>query len=270
MFGQYKRMKGLYEGVLTGKGLTWGGSEIRTEATGYGCVYFAREAVEDRGLTLKGAPCTISGSGNVAQYTAEKLLSLGGVPLTFSDSGGYIYQKDVFTAEDVRLLAEIKSSRDGRVKDYADRVDRCTFFPGERPWAQPCKYAFPSATQNEISAANAHELVKGSCKGVFEGANMPSTPEAIDVYESHGVIFAPGKAANAGGVAVSGLEMAQNAQMIMWPREEVEERLLEVMRQIYRQCSDAAKAFGREGNIKFGANVAGFLKVADTLRAHGQ
>jgi len=270
MFGQYKRMTMLYEGVLTGKGINWGGSLIRPEATGYGCVFFARCAVEARGNSLEGARCAISGSGNVAQYTAEKLLQLGAKPVSFSDSSGTIYEPDGFSMEQLQHVMEIKNQKRGRIKMYTEQYSKtATFQRGANPWAIECDYAFPSATQNEISGGDAKTLVKNGCKGIFEGANMPSSPEAIEVFQQAGTIFAPGKAANAGGVAVSGLEMSQNAQMINWERDVVETKLLDIMTKIHEQCSTAAEDYGRPGDLKFGANVAGFKKVAAAVQDQG-
>lgn len=269
MYGQYKRMTRLYEGVLTGKGATWGGSLIRPEATGYGCVYFARCEVEAQGRSLEGARCVISGSGNVAQYTAELLLKLGAKPLSFSDSTGTIYEPEGFTAEKVRDLMYIKNEKRGRVRDYLDASKTAVFKRNAKPWDISCDYAFPSATQNELGGEDAKKLIENGCKGVFEGANMPCSPEAISLFQQAGVTFAPGKAANAGGVAVSGLEMSQNAQMISWGRETVEDKLVEIMTAVHRQCSEAAEDYGRPGDLKFGANVAGFLKVSTAVQEQG-
>jgi len=253
-----------------GKGDGWGGSEIRPEATGYGCVFYAQEALADlEGQSLEGKRCTISGSGNVAQYTAEKLLQLGAKPLTFSDSSGFIHEPDGFSEEQVAAVMTIKNAARGRVADYLSQSRTATFHEGQRPWAVPCDLAFPSATQNEIDGDNAKALARGGCKGVFEGANMPSTPEAVEVFKATNVIFGPGKAANAGGVAVSGLEMSQNSQMISWDRKTVEDKLQGIMRSIYSASSSAAKEYGRDRDLKFGANVAGFKKVANALRSHG-
>lgn len=270
MYGQYKRMTQRFEGVLTGKGDGWGGSEIRPEATGYGCVFYAAEALADlEGQNLEGKRCVISGSGNVAQYTAEKLLQLGAVPLTFSDSSGFIHEPEGFSAEQVDTVMTIKNSLRGRVADYVAHSRTASFHEGERPWAVPCDLAFPSATQNEIDGSDAASLAAGGCRGVFEGANMPCTPQAVEHFRKAGIIFGPGKAANAGGVAVSGLEMAQNSQMLSWDRNTVEDKLQGIMRSIYTTSSAAAKEYGRERDLKFGANAAGFKKVANALRSHG-
>lgn len=269
MFGQYKRQKRVFEGVLTGKGPDWGGSLIRPEATGYGCVYFADNALRYRNETLEGKSCVISGSGNVAQYTAEKLIQMGATPLTFSDSSGYIIQKEGFSQEQVDLLMQIKSRRGARVSDYLEHSKTCTFVPNSKPWEVPCDLAFPSATQNELNGADATMLANNGCTGVYEGANMPSTPEAVAVYYDRKIQFGPGKAANAGGVAVSGLEMSQNAQMLSWDRETCEGKLRDIMKAIWDQCEGAAREYGREGDVKFGANVAGFLRVARAVQEQG-
>jgi len=270
MYGQYKRMTRRFEGVLTGKGDGWGGSLIRPEATGYGCVFYAAEALADlRGEDLKGKRCVISGSGNVAQYTAEKLLQLGAVPLTFSDSSGFIHEPNGFSAEQVATIMDIKNGARGRVSDYLAHSQTATFVEGQHPWGVPCELAFPSATQNELDSDDAATLAGGGCQGVFEGANMPCTPKAIARFREAGVIFGPAKAANAGGVAVSGLEMSQNSQMLCWDRDVVEEKLQQIMRSIYKTSSSAATEYGRPGDLKFGANAAGFKKVADALRNHG-
>lgn len=269
MFGQYKRMTGLFEGTLTGKGGTWGGSLIRPEATGYGCVFFAQAAIEAGGNSLENAVCAISGSGNVAQYTAEKILQLGGKPISFSDSTGTVYQKNGFSKEDVGHMMHVKNTMRGRVEDYCRFNSSAEFLKGANPWSLPCDYAFPSATQNELHSSDATVLAKNGCKGVFEGANMPSTARAVGVFESAKMLYGPGKAANAGGVAVSGLEMSQNAQLVSWSSEEVEKRLHQIMNTIYTTCADTAKQYGRPGDLKFGANAAGFLKVAKAVQEQG-
>jgi len=270
MYGQYKRMTRRFEGVLTGKGDGWGGSEIRPEATGYGCVFYAAEALADlEGENLEGKRCAISGAGNVAQYTAEKLLQLGAKPMTFSDSSGFIHEPEGFSEEQVATLMTIKNTGRGRVADYLDHSRTATFHEGKRPWVVPCDLAFPSATQNEIDGDDAAHLAAGGCRGVFEGANMPCTPEAVESFRKAGVIFGPGKAANAGGVAVSGLEMSQNSQMMNWDRDTVEAKLKGIMRSIYTTSSATAREYGRDRDLKFGANAAGFKKVANALRSHG-
>ena len=282
MFGQFKRTKRSFEGVLTGKDTLWGGSHIRPEATGYGCVFFAAEALADAGTSLDGATAIISGSGNVAQYTAEKVLELGGKPVTFSDSSGYIVEPEGFSQEQVDTLMDIKNSkRGGRVSEFLKFSTTAQFVDGERPWEVaanagaspaggfPNLLAFPSATQNEVDRNDAEDLVAGGCLGVFEGANMPCTKDAVAVLEGNGVVFGPGKAANAGGVAVSGLEMAQNASMTQWSREKAEGELHRIMKEVYRQCADAADDYDRPGNLKDGANIAGFKKVADAMIQQG-
>jgi len=270
MYGQYKRMTRRFEGVLTGKGDGWGGSLIRPEATGYGCVFYAAEAMADlQGESLEGKRCVISGSGNVAQYTAEKLLQLGAVPLTFSDSTGFIHEPQGFSFEQLAMVMDIKNAARGRVSDYLELSRTATFHAGQRPWGVPCDLAFPSATQNELDGGDAAALAVGGCQGVFEGANMPCTPKAVERFRETGVIFGPGKAANAGGVAVSGLEMSQNSQMLNWDRETVENKLQNIMKSIYKTSSATAAEYGRDRDLKFGANAAGFKKVANALRSHG-
>jgi len=270
MFGHYKRMTSDFDGVLTGKGVSWGGSHIRTEATGYGCVYFANEALVAVGKSLDGQRCSISGSGNVAQFTAEKLLHYGAIPVTFSDSTGLIYKPDGFTQGDIDILANIKGNRNSRVSELGNIVSGVQYFDGANPWnIEDIFCAFPSATQNEIDKVDAENLLSNGCQGVFEGANMPTTPEAISAFKGK-LIYAPGKAANAGGVAVSGLEMAQNAQMTTWSREKVDERLHLLMKSIYKQCALAAEEYGHKGDLKVGANIAGFLRVANAIMDQGQ
>jgi glutamate dehydrogenase (NADP+) len=268
MFGQYKRLKTEFSGVLTGKGLNWGGSLIRPEATGYGAVYFAQEMLKTRGDSLAGKVCAVSGSGNVAQYTIEKLLQLGARPVTLSDSDGTIHDPAGFNAEKLAYVMELKNVRRGRIKDYADKF-RATYVPGERPWSVPCDCAFPSATQNEIDANDARTLVKNGCLLISEGANMPSTPEAVDVFLQAGILYGPGKAANAGGVATSGLEMSQNSMRLNWNREEVDQRLHRIMVDIHRNCKTTAESYGLPGNYVVGANIAGFTKVADAMIDQG-
>lgn len=242
MFGQYKRLRNEFTGVLTGKGPEWGGSLIRPEATGYGCVYFAAEALKfTRNTDFKGKKVLISGSGNVAQYAVEKLIALGATPLTMSDSGGYIYEKDGFTTEKLAYVMELKNVKRGRISEYAKKFSSAKYVAGKRPWdAAKADVALPCATQNEIGKDDANALVKGGVFLICEGANMPSTPEAIEVYFKNKVVFGPAKAANAGGVAVSGLEMAQNSQRLNWTREEVDAKLHSIMKAIYKSCSDAA------------------------------
>jgi len=268
MFGQYKRLANEFTGVLTGKGLKWGGSLIRPEATGYGAVYFAREMLKTRDDSLEGKVCVVSGSGNVAQYTVEKLLDLGAKPVTLSDSAGTIVDKDGINREKLAWVMKHKNVRRGRIKDYVDQFGG-EFLEGGTPWSVPCDCAFPSATQNEISGEDAKLLLKNGCKLVSEGANMPSTPEAIDAYTAAKILYGPGKAANAGGVATSGLEMAQNAMRMSWPREEVDRRLDEIMVAIHENCRKTAEEYGHAGNYVIGANIAGFTKVADAMLDQG-
>jgi glutamate dehydrogenase (NADP+) len=270
LFGQYKRLKNQFEGVLTGKHTRWGGSLIRPEATGYGAVYFAQNWCADNGVSFKGTPCIVSGSGNVAQYTIEKLLHLGAVPLTCSDSTGYVLEPNGFTKEKLEMIMDLKNNKRGRISEYTKLSSTAKFFPGKKPWEVKGVLAFPSATQNEIDENDAKTLATNGCKLVVEGANMPSTNEAIEVYKAKGIAFCPGKAANAGGVAVSGLEMTQNSMRTSWTREEVDEKLKGIMRHIYTECTTAAKEYcGAKGTIQDGANIAGFLKVADSVIDQG-
>ena len=268
LFGQYKRLRNEFTGVLTGKGLKWGGSLIRPEATGYGCVYFAQEMMKTRGESLEGKVCTISGSGNVAQYTAEKLLQLGAKVVSFSDSSGSVYDREGVTAEKLEFLMELKNRRRERIKVYADEF-KAEFRPDRRPWDIPCDCAFPSATQNEISGEDAKTLIRNGCMLVAEGANMPSEPAAVEAYLANGVLFGPGKAANAGGVATSGLEMSQNSMRLSWTREEVDQRLNRIMASIHAACRAAAEEYGKPDNYVMGANIAGFVKVADAMLDQG-
>jgi glutamate dehydrogenase (NADP+) len=268
MFGQYKRLCNEFTGVYTGKGLNWGGSLIRPEATGYGCVYLAEEMLKTRGEDLKGKTCTVSGSGNVAQYTIEKLNQLGAKAVSLSDSNGTVYDPDGVDDEKLAFVLELKNVRRGRIKEYADKFG-AEYREGQRPWDIKCDCAFPSATQNEISGEDAKTLLANGCYVVGEGANMPSTPEAVELFIENKILFGPGKAANAGGVATSGLEMAQNAMRIAWSREEVDEKLHNIMIAIHQQCFDAAQEYGEPGNLVLGANVAGFVKVADAMLDQG-
>jgi glutamate dehydrogenase (NADP+) len=267
LFGQYKRLSNAFEGVLTGKGPSWGGSLIRPEATGYGLVYFTKNCLEGAGDSLKGKRVAVSGSGNVAQYCVKKLLEFGAVPITMSDSGGYIVEPNGITEETLAQVMELKNVKRGRLTEY--KSDAGKYVAGKRPWGEACDLALPCATQNEIEIADAEALVKGGCKGVFEGANMPSTPAAIDHLTKNGVTFGPAKAANAGGVAVSGLEMTQNATKLSWTSEKVDGKLQAIMKDIYESCTSAAKEYGMEGDLQAGANIAGFLKVADAMIAQG-
>ena len=268
LFGQYKRIRNEFTGVLTGKGLKWGGSLIRPEATGYGCVFFAEEMLKTRSETFMGKTCTVSGSGNVAQYTVEKINQLGGKVVSLSDSAGTIYDKDGIHAEKLAFVMDLKNVKRGRISEYAKKFG-AQYLEGKNPWSIPCDCAFPSATQNEISGADAAALVKNGCKLVAEGANMPSTPEAVDVFLDNKVLYGPGKAANAGGVATSGLEMAQNAMHLNWTRAEVESRLHQIMVAIHHSACETAKEYGKPGNYVVGANIAGFVKVADSMLDQG-
>jgi glutamate dehydrogenase (NADP+) len=268
LFGQYKKLTNEFTGVLTGKGINWGGSFIRPESTGYGAVYFAQEMLATRGDGLKGKTVSVSGSGNVAQYTVEKALTLGAKVVTLSDSGGTVLDPDGIDREKLAWVMELKNVRRGRIRDYAEKYPRATFLEGKSPWAVPCDVAFPSAVQNELDRKDAETLVSNGCIVVCEGANMPSTPGAIDVFLDRKILFGPGKAANAGGVATSGLEMAQNAMLISWTREEVDARLQGIMREIHRICAK----FGQEGDFVDyvrGANTAAFVKVADAMIDQG-
>ena len=268
LFGQYKRIRNEFTGVLTGKALNWGGSLIRPEATGYGAVYFAEEMLKTRDQGLEGKVCTVSGSGNVGQYTVEKLNQLGAKVVTLSDSSGTIHDADGIDEEKLAYVMELKNVRRGRIREYAEEFD-VEYLEGQRPWHVPCDCAFPSATQNEISAEDAAALLENGCQLVCEGANMPSTPAAVDLYLQNGILYGPGKAANAGGVATSGLEMSQNAMRLPWPHEEVDRRLHEIMVGIHAQCYETAQAYGDDGNLVMGANIAGFVKVADAMLDQG-
>ena len=268
MFGQYKKLRNEFVGVLTGKALEWGGSLIRPEATGYGSVYFAQEMLATRGDSLKGKICTVSGSGNVAQYTVEKLIELGAKAVTLSDSSGYIYDPAGIDTEKLAWVMELKNIRRGRISEYADKFG-CEFVPGKTPWGVKCDCAFPSATQNEVNEDDANELIKNGCFVVSEGANMPSTPDAIEVYLKSKILYGPGKAANAGGVATSGLEMTQNSMRLPWTREEVDARLHQIMVSIHQTCVKYGTE--KDGFINYvkGANIGGFIKVADAMIAQG-
>ena len=268
MFGQYKRVRNEFTGVLTGKGLKWGGSLIRPEATGFGNVYFAQEMLKTRGEDFKGKVCAVSGSGNVAQYTVEKLNQLGAKVVTLSDSNGSIYDPTGITAEKLAFVMELKNIKRGRIKEYADKFG-AQYLDGQRPWGVKCDCAFPSATQNEVTGDEAKTLIKNGCKLVSEGANMPSTPEAIEAYLGAKILYGPGKAANAGGVATSGLEMSQNSMRLGWSREEVDQRLHTIMVNIHNNCATTAKEYGAAGNYVLGANIAGFTKVADAMIDQG-
>jgi glutamate dehydrogenase (NADP+) len=275
LFGQYKRIADKFVGVLTGKGLSWGGSLIRPEATGYGCVYFAQEMLKTRNDSLKGKTCLVSGSGNVAQYTIEKLLDLGAKPVTLSDSDGVIYDANGIDREKLSFVFDLKNSRRGRIREYADKF-KGTLFIAHDPkkdhnplWAIKADCAFPSATQNEINLNDAKNLLKGGVTVVAEGANMPSTADATKAFLEAGILYGPAKAANAGGVATSGLEMAQNSMRIAWTREEVDQRLHNIMIAIHKNAFETAKEYGTPGNLVNGANIAGFLKVANAMMDQG-
>jgi glutamate dehydrogenase (NADP+) len=275
LFGQYKRLRNEFTGVLTGKGLNWGGSLIRPEATGYGCVYFAEEMLKSRKDKLEGKLCLVSGSGNVCQYTIEKLLDLGAKPLTVSDSNGVIYDPDGIDREKLAYVLELKNVKRGRIRDYSDRYKKAIFMPTDvklehNPlWNIKADCAFPSATQNEITTKDAANLLKNGIKLVAEGANMPSTLEATKLFLDAKILYGPAKAANAGGVATSGLEMAQNSARLNWTREEVDDRLHKIMISIHRNCYETAEKYGTPGNLVNGANIAGFLKVADAMLDQG-
>ncbi|MCK5852205.1 NADP-specific glutamate dehydrogenase [bacterium] len=268
MFGQYKRLRNEFVGILTGKGLDWGGSLIRPEATGYGAVYFAENMLATRGETFEGKTCVVSGSGNVAQYTVEKLNELGAKAVTLSDSSGYIHDPDGIDAEKLAFVMELKNVKRGRIKEYADKYN-VKFYPNERPWAVKCDAAFPSATQNEISAEDAQTLLDNGCYVVSEGANMPTVPEGVNKFVEAGILYGPGKAANAGGVATSGLEMSQNSARLSWSREEVDAKLKSIMKSVHDSAAAAAEEYGQPGNYVLGANIAGFVKVADAMLDQG-
>ena len=268
MFGQYKRLRNAFEGVLTGKGLNWGGSLIRPEATGYGAVYFAEEMLKTRKKSFDGMRVAVSGSGNVAQYATEKVNQLGGKVVTLSDSGGFIVDNDGISGEKWNFMMDLKNVRRGRIKEYADKFG-CEYHEGRFDWSVKVDVALPCATQNEVNGDEAKALVKNGCFCVSEGANMPSTPDAVDVFLQNKVLYGPGKAANAGGVAVSGLEMSQNSLRLSWTREEVDQRLHNIMINIHNASINAADKYGTPGNYVNGANIAGFLKVANTMLDQG-
>lgn len=268
LFGQYKRLANEFTGVLTGKGQSWGGSLIRPEATGYGAVYFALEMLGTQGGDLQGKTCVVSGSGNVAQYTVEKLNHLGARAVTMSDSSGFIHDPEGISPEKLAWVLDLKNVRRGRIREYAEQFSSATYYEGEKPWGIACDAAFPCATQNEINEEAAKTLVQNGCKLVSEGANMPSTPEAIEVFQKNKLLYGPGKAANAGGVATSGLEMSQNAMHMHWEATEVDERLHNIMRSIHEECVKHGKEGDRVDYVK-GANIAGFIKVADAMLDQG-
>ena len=275
MYGMYKKIMNDHTGVLTGKGLPFGGSLVRPEATGYGCAYFAAEMLATKGLDFKGKTVAISGSGNVAQFAVEKVNQLGGKVITLCDSSSTIVDDQGISGEKCGYVMDLKNVQRGRISDYADKYGCSVCYIGESVWdvikSQGLKVdiALPCATQNEIDAGHAEALVKNGCICVAEGSNMPSTPEAVRIFQENGLLFGPGKAANAGGVATSGLEMSQNSMRLAWTREEVDARLLIIMKSIHKSCLDAAEAYGKKGDYVFGANVAGFLKVANAMLAYG-
>jgi len=275
LFGQYKRLRNEFTGALTGKGFNWGGSRIRPEATGYGAVYLAAEMLTTRNETLEGKVCLVSGSGNVAQYTVEKVLDLGGKPVTLSDSSGYVYDEAGITREKLAFVMDLKNVRRGRIQEYAEKYKGVAFTPFDPKldhnplWNHKAQCAFPSAIQNEINAKDAANLLRNGVYVVSEGANMPTTLEGVTQFVDRRILFAPGKAANAGGVATSGLEMSQNSLRLAWSREEVDQRLHGIMKSIHRACAETAKDYGVPGNYVDGANIAGFLKVADAMLDQG-
>ena len=268
LFGQYKRLTNEFSGVLTGKGYTYGGSMIRPEATGYGLLYFVDEMLKKRGLSLKGKKVLVSGSGNVSQYAIEKTIAMGGIPITASDSNGFIYDPKGIDTDKLAYLMELKNVRRGRIKEYALKYG-CEYFDGEKPWRIPADVALPCAIQNELDEDDAHMLVENNVMLVAEGANMPSTPGAIKVFQDNGILYAPGKASNAGGVATSGLEMSQNSIRLYWSREEVDNRLRMIMSDIHAQCIRYGTR--EDGSVDYvkGANIAGFVRVADAMLAEG-
>jgi glutamate dehydrogenase (NADP+) len=275
LFGQYKKLRNEFTGVLTGKGLNWGGSLIRPEATGYGAVYFAAEMLGTKKQTLEGKTCLVSGSGNVAQYTVEKILDLGGKVVTLSDSNGYIYDEEGINREKLAFIMELKNVRRGRIKEYTDKYKKAVYTPLDANmdynplWNHKAQCAFPSATQNEINAKDAQNLLKNGVYAVSEGANMPTSQDGVNIFLDAKILYGPGKAANAGGVATSGLEMAQNSQRLPWTREEVDSRLHLIMKNIHKTCVEMADKFGTPGNYVNGANIGGFLKVADAMIDQG-
>jgi len=268
LFGQYKRLTREFTGVLTGKGLNWGGSLIRPEATGYGVVYFTEEMLKVKGQTIAGKTVAVSGFGNVAWGAVSKVNQMGGTVVTLSGPDGFIYDKNGVKGEKVDYMLELRASANDRVKDYADKF-KVEFFPGKRPWGVKVNVALPCATQNELDENDAKELVKNGCQCVCEGANMPTTLDGLKVFQEAGILYAPGKASNAGGVATSGLEMTQNSMRLPWSREEVDQRLHQIMKNIHHTCVETAERFGAKGNYVVGANIAGFLKVANAMLDQG-
>ncbi len=268
LFGQYKRIRNEFTGVLTGKGFGWGGSNIRPEATGYGCVYFAEQMLETHGEMIRGKKVVISGSGNVAQYAAEKCIDLGAIVLTMSDSSGFIYDKKGIDKEKLAFIMHLKNVKRGRIKEYVNNYPEAEYYEGAKPWSIACDVALPCATQNELDGKDAAQLLSNGCFCIAEGANMPCTPEAVELFVNEQKLFAPGKAANAGGVATSGLEMSQNSLRLQWTRDEVDARLKEIMKNIHEQCVKYGKENGYINYVK-GANIAGFVKVADAMIDQG-
>jgi glutamate dehydrogenase (NADP+) len=268
LFGQYKRIRNEFTGVLTGKALEWGGSLIRPEATGYGAVYFAQEMLKTKGDSLQGKTVVVSGSGNVAQFTTQKVNELGGKVVTLSDSGGFIHDPNGIDDEKLAWVMDLKNIRRGRISEYAQKFG-CEYHEGKRPWIVPCDVAFPSATENEVNKEEAETLIKNGCIAISEGANMPSVPDAIEVYMKNKILYGPGKAANAGGVAVSGLEMTQNSMRLPWSREEVDQRLQTIMKNIHATCVEFGTEPGGYINYVNGANIGGFVKVANAMLAQG-
>jgi len=269
LFGQYKRLANEFTGVLTGKARIWGGSLMRPEATGYGAVYFALEMLKTRNETIEGKVCTVSGAGNAAQFTVEKLIDCGAKPITMSDSSGFIYDKNGITVEKLAWIQSVKNVRRGRIKEYVKKFKGAKYVEGQRPWNIKCDCAFPCATQNEITGEDARKLVENGCYLVSEAANMPSVPAAVDLFLENKILFGPGKAANAGGVATSGLEMSQNSMRLPWPREEVDSRLRHIMSTIFKNAWETATEYGHPGNLVVGANIAGFVKVAEAMLDQG-
>jgi glutamate dehydrogenase (NADP+) len=275
LFGQYRKMKNEFTGVLTGKGLNWGGSLIRPEATGYGAVYFASEMLATRGKSIEGKLCLVSGSGNVAQYTVEKINQMGGKVITLSDSNGYIYDEEGIDEKKLAFVMELKNVKRGRISEYTNKYSRAVYTPIDLKldynplWNHKAYCAFPSATQNEINGKDAHNLLKNGVYVVAEGANMPTSLDGVKLFLDAKILYGPGKAANAGGVATSGLEMSQNSMRLPWPREEVDNRLHQIMKSIHKTCVDVAERFGTPGNYVNGANIGGFLKVADAMMDQG-
>jgi glutamate dehydrogenase/leucine dehydrogenase len=267
MFGQYKRIRNEFSGVLTGKGLNWGGSLIRPEATGYGCVYFVEEMLKNCNKTIEGKTVVVSGSGNVAQYATEKVMHLGGKVVTLSDSSGFIFDQDGLNEEKLNWIIDLKNNKRGRIKEYADEFG-CEYYEGNRPWSIKCDVALPCATQNEIDGKDAKELISNGLIALSEGANMPSDPDAVNIFQESKILFGPGKAANAGGVAVSGLEMSQNSMRIKWDRDEVDQKLLGIMKSIHNSCVANGENKSHVDYVK-GANIAGFIKVADAMIDQG-